>query len=166
MSPHRVTLCPEGNDESDRFRPLGREGRYSGRGRKATCGHENVGRRSGHKHRGRAGRAAPSRPLLRSRGQSRYSAQTEHEAASGKTEFRRDQGALPILTDTTKNMKTPKSSIIRKPVLPAKKAASAKSPLVSSPAAAKQESARLRRGRASLESASGTAETDIRTTLI
>jgi len=63
-------------------------------------------------------------------------------------------------------MKPPKSANRRENVSPAKPAPRPKSPLVSSPAEAKREGARLRRGRESLASSAATAETDIRTSLI
>jgi fructose-bisphosphate aldolase class I len=98
--------------------------------------------------------------------QGQYSALTEREAAAGNTDFRRDQGTLPVPADPKKNMKTPKSSDSRGTVRPAKKTPRPQSPLVRSPAEAKRESTRLRRGREQLESAPTPAETDIRSSLI
>jgi hypothetical protein len=63
-------------------------------------------------------------------------------------------------------MKAPKSAPDSEPVHPIKKAAPPPSPLVSSPAEAKRESARLRRDRENLESEPTTAETDIHSSLI
>ena len=98
--------------------------------------------------------------------QGKYSARTEREATTRDEDFYRDRGTLPASAHSNKSMKTTESSDRRGTVRPAKKAPGSQSPLVSSPAEAKRESARLRRGRASLESAPTTAETDIRSSLI
>ena len=98
--------------------------------------------------------------------QGRYSVQAEREATAAETDSCRDQEILPVSADKNKNMKTPKSSAGRGTVRSVEKTSRPQSPLVSSAAEAKRESARLRRGRTSLESAPTTAETDIRSSLI